>query len=101
MGYRCKNFAALVHDGTSSACAIDPVPMKIADVARYVFSPAVAWWKKVFGIAALVYLVFPFDIVPDTIPILGWLDDVGLLAAAISLIARDVAKHAKQAPLEK
>lgn len=75
--------------------------MKIADVGRYILSPAVAWWKKVFGVFAVVYLVFPFDAVPDAIPLLGWLDDVGLLAAAISLIARDVARHAKLEKLEK
>ncbi len=28
---------------------------------------------------ALGYLVLPIDIVPDTIPVLGWIDDVAVL----------------------
>ena len=37
--------------------------------------------------AAIVYLLLPFDIVPDIVPISGWIDDilVMLLAAAMFL----------------
>ena len=31
---------------------------------------------------ALGYLVLPIDIVPDTIPVLGWVDDVAVLGLA-------------------
>ena len=44
--------------------------------------------------AAIVYLLIPFDIVPDFIPFSGWIDDilVMLLAAAMFLMMapRDV-----------
>lgn len=32
---------------------------------------------------ALGYTFSPLDLIPDTFPILGWLDDVSLLSAAI------------------
>lgn len=32
---------------------------------------------------ALVYTISPIDFIPDTFPILGWLDDISLLTAAI------------------
>lgn len=35
----------------------------------------------VWGLAAL-YTVSPIDLVPDPIPILGWLDDVAVIIAA-------------------
>ena len=35
----------------------------------------------------IIYLVFPIDIVPDVIPLAGWIDDV-LVATAVVRIAR-------------
>ena len=34
---------------------------------------------------ALGYLVLPIDIVPDTIPVLGWIDDVAVLGLAFKV----------------
>lgn len=36
--------------------------------------------------AALAYFVCPMDIIPDFIPVVGWLDDIGVLAAALGYI---------------
>jgi uncharacterized membrane protein YkvA (DUF1232 family) len=38
----------------------------------------------------------PLDLIPDVIPILGWLDDVGALALAYRMISSDIAKAASQ-----
>lgn len=37
---------------------------------------------------ALGYLVLPIDIVPDTIPLLGWIDDVAVLGFAFKVANR-------------
>lgn len=37
-------------------------------------------WLVVFG--SLLYLVSPFDIVPDVLPVVGWLDD-GIIATLL------------------
>ena len=57
--------------------------MNVAHVSRYVRSPGVARWKKLLGMLAVVYTILPFDLIPDVIPVLGWLDDIGFLAVEI------------------
>jgi uncharacterized membrane protein YkvA (DUF1232 family) len=34
--------------------------------------------------AILLYLVFPIDFLPDIFPVLGWIDDVAVIAYGIS-----------------
>ena len=72
--------------------------MNVAHVSRYVRSAKVARWKKLMGVLAVAYAILPFDFIPDFMPIIGWLDDVGFLTVAFGFIARDMAKHAAQPP---
>ena len=60
---------------------------------RYLRDPGVATWRKLAGAAAVAYVVWPFDLIPDAIPVLGWLDDVGIVAAAALFLVREVQRH--------
>lgn len=71
--------------------------MNVSHVGAYVRSPRVARWKKVLAVLAVVYAISPVDLVPDVVPVFGWLDDLGLLTVAFGLVARDMAKHARLA----
>jgi uncharacterized membrane protein YkvA (DUF1232 family) len=45
--------------------------------------PAAGGWAKCWALVAVAYLLSPIDLVPDLIPVLGWIDDwvvLGLLA---------------------
>lgn len=35
---------------------------------------------KVLLMGALAYLMVPWDVLPDTVPVIGWLDDVAVIA---------------------
>ena len=48
---------------------------------------------RLLALFAVLYVVMPFDIIPDVIPIIGWLDDVGVVALVLGWTARQVAKY--------
>lgn len=60
----------------------------------YFKDPSVSAWRKLAGVGALAYLVMPIDMVPDFLPVLGWLDDVGVLSATAMFVVREVKAHA-------
>jgi len=62
----------------------------------YLRDGGVPLWRKLVGVAAVAYLVWPFDLIPDFVPFVGWLDDAGVLAAAAWFIVRDVRLHAQR-----
>ncbi len=41
-----------------------------------------SWKRALIGVLALLYILSPLDLVPDWIPFVGWLDDIGILAWA-------------------
>lgn len=43
---------------------------------------------KYLPLAALVYLISPIDLMPDFIPLLGQLDDVGVIMVLLSIALR-------------
>jgi uncharacterized membrane protein YkvA (DUF1232 family) len=49
---------------------------------------------KLAALLAVIYVVSPIDLIPDFIPVLGWLDDVGmvtlLLSIAYKLLPKDL-----------
>jgi uncharacterized membrane protein YkvA (DUF1232 family) len=52
----------------------------------YLNSGKASGWDKAIVVAALLYLMSPVDLVPDTIPVLGWLDDIGVAAIAMNYV---------------
>lgn len=56
---------------------------------------------KIFPWAALLYLLVPIDIVPDFVPLLGQLDDIGIILLLISIAMKVVPKDLWQEHGEK
>jgi uncharacterized membrane protein YkvA (DUF1232 family) len=50
--------------------------------------PATPWLSKLMAITVAAYALSPIDLIPDFIPILGYLDDVILLPLGIWLVIR-------------
>ncbi|MEJ7686486.1 MAG: YkvA family protein [Telluria sp.] len=50
--------------------------------------PATPWYAKALGVFVVGYALSPIDLIPDFIPVLGYVDDVLLLPALIWLAVR-------------
>lgn len=50
--------------------------------------PRVPWREKALAGAAVLYLVVPIDLVPDSVPVLGQLDDWWVVVTAIRRLLR-------------
>ena len=53
-------------------------------------------WKTIAAIAgALLYVLMPLDLIPDFIPVAGFLDDAGVIAACLKLVSDDLVEYEK------
>ncbi|HEX2136898.1 MAG TPA: DUF1232 domain-containing protein [Microvirga sp.] len=50
--------------------------------------PRVPWYVKLAAAAVAAYALSPIDLIPDFIPVLGYVDEVVLLPVAIWLVVR-------------
>jgi uncharacterized membrane protein YkvA (DUF1232 family) len=50
--------------------------------------PRVPWYARVFAACVVGYAFSPIDLVPDPIPVLGYLDDLVLIPLGIALALR-------------
>jgi uncharacterized membrane protein YkvA (DUF1232 family) len=50
--------------------------------------PRTPWYAKALGLFVVAYALSPIDLIPDFIPVLGYVDDVLLLPALIWLTVR-------------
>ena len=58
-------------------------------------------WKTVASIAAaLLYFINPLDVIPDFIPVVGYLDDAGVVFLAINFVKEDLIAYARAKKLQ-
>ena len=50
-----------------------------------------------FLVLSLMYTASPIDLVPDAIPVIGWLDDIGFLATAMINLVQQFSKDQNSA----
>lgn len=67
--------------------------------------PRTPWYAKLLALAIAAYAASPIDLIPDFIPVLGYLDDLILVPAGIWLVLRlipaEVMAEARRRSAEK
>lgn len=75
---KTKKYAKVAGEGV-----LEPA-LKMYYAAMDADTPA---WAKTTIIAALGYFISPVDAIPDIVPVVGYSDDLGVLAAALAATA--------------
>ena len=61
---------------------------KVSFFRRLYADPRVPWYVKIVPIVMALYVASPIDLIPDFIPVVGYLDDVAVVLASVALIIR-------------
>lgn len=65
----------------------------IRDAIAYFRDRSVPLTQKAMGLLAILYVFGPADLIPDVIPVVGWLDDIGVVALVATYYLRLIARH--------
>ena len=57
------------------------IPIRIPASQQPLKSQA-KWKRAIIALLAILYVISPLDLIPDFIPVIGWLDDLGVLVWA-------------------
>ncbi|AMC34289.1 YkvA family protein [Janthinobacterium sp. B9-8] len=63
--------------------------------------PETPAWAKAIIFGALAYFILPLDAIPDVIPVAGFSDDLGALAAAIGMVSMYITADIKERTAQK
>ena len=53
----------------------------------------VGWPLRIFAVILILYLAMPFDIIPDFIPVIGYLDDLVVVVLGTTLLLRSIKRE--------
>ncbi len=69
---------------------------ELAILWRAFLAPGTPVWLKGLMLLVPLYLLSPLDFIPDTIPLLGWLDDLVVIPLLVSWIVSLLPQAAPQ-----
>lgn len=57
---------------------------------NYMMDPFVSWYRKAIVIIGLIYFITPIDTIPDLAPLIGYLDDLGVITAMLKFLGSEL-----------
>ena len=57
---------------------------------KYMTSSYISWHRKAIVVGALVYFIAPIDTIPDIAPLIGYLDDLGVITAVLKYLGSEL-----------
>jgi uncharacterized membrane protein YkvA (DUF1232 family) len=74
---------------------------ELAILWRAFMAPETPVWLKGLMLLVPAYLISPIDILPDVIPVLGWLDDLVVIPLLVSWIVSLLPQRATARPTRR
>lgn len=57
---------------------------------NYLRDQNVPWYRKSIIVGALIYFITPIDAIPDLAPLVGYLDDLGVITAVLKFLGSEI-----------
>lgn len=57
---------------------------------QYMIDSRVSWHRKAIVVGALVYFILPIDAIPDLAPLVGYMDDLGVITAVLKFLGSEL-----------
>lgn len=70
-----------------------PFLKEVITLHDFMRDPGVPRYKKAVAIGALVYFIVPWDVIIDYSPLIGYLDDAGVIAAATGYLRKELKSY--------
>lgn len=71
---------------------------ELATLWRAFMAPETPWHLKALMLLVPAYLLSPIDLIPDLVPILGWVDDIVLIPMLVGWIVRMIPQPVRVRP---
>lgn len=60
---------------------------------NYFSDKSIPWYRKSIVLGALIYFIVPIDSIPDLTPLVGYLDDLGVITAVIKYLGSELVPY--------
>lgn len=57
---------------------------------HYLIDHHVSWHRKAIIVGALIYFIVPIDAIPDIAPLIGYMDDLGVITAVLRFLGSEL-----------
>lgn len=98
-----EKLVAREHDVDAKIKDVPGKFMKLVNQVKLLFGMIRDYWKGEYkdvpwstiaaAVGALVYFLSPVDLIPDVIPVIGYIDDAAVVALAVKFVQDDLRKY--------
>ena len=95
---RSQDLASKKVSGKARGLALVPLLRDAPAAWRLLRDREAALWAKALVVLSVVYCIWPLDLVPDAVPFITWIDDVGVVLVFRLLLHRQLGRYHEPKP---